>query len=188
MNIEHCLESCWLPVEPSKAGGALKERIVQIQMEYWSFITNDDVQVYQSMWIVHNPLVDIKCAFDITGDEKWELAKWGWALREGEWKEGGRSRGEQAAVVCLYHGVLHIFLIYPASACTKCITIKWIVFEVKSASVITGKGCWQCGSVESGTMDWGKDHNRTRNWVLLALVILLFNNYGESAHILELDN
>ena len=70
MNIEHCLESCWLPVEPSKAGGALKERIVQIQMEYWSFITNDDVQVYQSMWIVHNPLVDIKCAFDITGDEK----------------------------------------------------------------------------------------------------------------------
>ena len=133
-------------------------------------------------------LVDIKCAFDITGDEKWELAKWGWALREGEWKEGGRSRGVQAAVVCLYHGVLHIFLIYPASACTKCITIKWIVFEVKSASVITGKGCWQCGSVERGTMDWGKDHNRTRNWVLLALVILLFNNYGESAHILELDN
>ena len=26
-------------------------------------------------------------------------------MREGEWKEGGRSRGEQAAVVCLYHGL-----------------------------------------------------------------------------------
>ena len=45
-------------------------RLLQIQMEYWSFITNGDVQVYQSMWIVHNPLMDIKCAFDITGDEK----------------------------------------------------------------------------------------------------------------------
>ena len=167
--------------------GHWKRRLLQIQMEYWSFITNDDVQVYQSMWIVHNPLVDIKCAFDITGDEKWELAKWDWALREGELKE---SRQQLSAFITA--GVLHIFVIYPASACTKCNTIKWIVFKVKSASVVTGKGCWQCGSIKVGP--WTEGRTMTghktlpRNWVLWALVILLFNNYGESPHILELDN
>ena len=54
--------------------------------------------------------------------------------------EGGRAIERRAGSSCLplsQLGVLHIFLIYPASACTKCITIKSIVFEVKSASVIT---------------------------------------------------
>ena len=188
MNIEHCLESCWLPVEPSKAGGALKERIVQIQMEYWSFITNDDVQVYQSMWSVHNPTCGHQMCLWYYRWREMRVGEMRLSFERGR-MEGGRAIERRAGSSCLplSWSITH----FPHISC-KCMHKghynQMNRVEVKSASVTTGKGCWQCGSVESGTMDWGKDHNRTRNWVLLALVILLFNNYGESAHILELDN
>ena len=74
--------------------------------------------------------------------------------------KGGSAIERRAGSSCLPLSQLEY---YTFSSLSKCNTIKWIVFEVKSASVITGKGCWQCGSIKSGTMDWGKDHDRTQN-------------------------
>ena len=100
MNIEHCLESCWLPVEPSKAGGALKERIVQIQMEYWSFITNDDVQVYQSMWSVHNPTCGHQMCLWYYRWREMRVGEMRLSFERGR-MEGGRAIERRAGSSCL---------------------------------------------------------------------------------------
>ena len=156
MNNEHCLESCWLPVEPLAGEDCFNFKWSighSLLMTMFKF-TNQCGLCTIHLWTSNVPLI-----LQVTRNESWrnEVELW---ERENGRRECDREESRQQLSAFITAGVLHMFLIYPASACTKCNTIKWIVFEVKSASVITGKGCWQCGSIESGTMDWGKDHSK----------------------------
>ena len=160
MNNEHCLESCWLPVEPSRAGEdcfKFKWSIGHSLLMTMFKFTNQCGLCTIHLWTSNVPLI-----LQVTRNESWrnEVELW---ERENQRRECDREESRQQLSAFITAGVLHMFLLYPASTCTKCNTIKWIVFEVKSASIITGRGCWQCGSIESGIMVWGKDHDRTQN-------------------------